>query len=724
MQAMDVLSGVRVLDATCGLPGAYATMLLADLGAEVIRLDDDQLAERRRECLPLQSLDRNKLSARVGAAGKWDHQLIRSLLQRSDALVSDFTTTDARNRGLDVDTVTTVSPHVIQCLLSDHRPDAGRGEKLDEILVQARSGLMQLTGDEASGPLPTGIPFAQVSSAVFGALAVVAYLQAPARVPTVIDVAALDSAVSMLTQSAATALNTDTDMTGFGGQGTIYPYDAFEASDGYIAVAPISNAFWRRFCAAMDLPELAADPRFTKLAGRVAHREDLAAILEPRMRRRTVADWERVLEEHDVPHGAVNDIAAAVTMPQTIHRGMVVRIDDGDRPVTVTGSPFMFHSPEKAIPEAAFRPSPVLGEHTSQVAQIVDRTPPRNVPVGGAPPAPPLRGLTIVDFSRMYAGPLCTQLLADLGADVVKVEAPGTGDPTRHNVPRVRGESVYFLAMNRGKTSRCLDLKSESGLEEVLRIVADADVVIENFRPGVMQRLGLGHGQLHAVNPDLVVCSISGFGATGPMRDKTSYDLVNQALAGFIQLTSAPNPPVRVDLPISDLAGGMYAALGVLAGLHASRRHGGGYWIDLSLHDVLVSQLACMGTLPDEGSAENGSRDISRRGGRVLPTLDGHVAVASSGRSGLLEGVAPLASWTRTTDAIALLEAEGLACTPVLSIPQALASDYVRDRALVSTLPHPQGGDDIQLASSPFVVGGRRVVTSKGPPPLCESPNS
>lgn len=722
MQATDALSGLRVLDATAGLAGAYATMLLADLGAEVIRLDHDDLVARRAlQLFDRRSMDRNKLSVWI-EPGRTGKRILPGLLRRSDALLSDATQSEAGLLGLDVATVAEVSPHLVYCQLSDLGLE--QEDRLEDVLVQARSGLMQLMGDENTGPLPAGVPFAHASSGAFGALAVLAYLRVPVGTGPVIDVAALDSAVSLLTQSAATSLNTELDMTGFGTRGTIYPYSTFKARDGYIAIAPISNAFWRRFCAAIGCPELATDPRFTKLAGRVANLEDLAAILEPRLGQRTVAEWESLLEDHDIPHGVVNSVQAALGMPQTRHRDMVVPIEEGVESATdttVVGSPFRFSAPKPTVTELPFRPSPDPGQHTAEVVRRMSGIEPRDFTVDDGPTQAPLADLTVVDFSRMYAGPLCTQLLADLGAEVIKIESPGVGDPTRHNVPRVRDESVYFLSMNRGKSSRCLDLKEAEQLEEVRRLVADADVVVENFRPGVMDRLGLGYKELSAMNPRLVMCSISGFGATGPMRDKTSYDLVNQALAGLIDLSSeGGGKPVAPDLPVSDLAGGMYAALGVLAGLRIRDHAGSGCWIDLSLHDVLISQLAFLGPVEGEGRATEGTLPSPGRG-RVLSTRDGYVAVVADGKSEALEELAGQAASIGTVDTVALLESHGWACTPILTIPEVLASDHVHERSLIAELPHPHDGGLVRLVSSPFMVDGQRVVTTKGPPPLCGS---
>ena len=206
----------------------------------------------------------------------------------------------------------------------------------------------------------------------------------------------------------------------------------------------------------------------------------------------------------------------------------------------------------------------------------------------------PLEGIRILDFSRVLAGPMATQILAEMGADVTKVERQGTGDESRSFEPRVAGgESAYFLAFNRGKRSLTLNLKSPKGQDLARRLAAGADVVLENFLPGEMERFGLGYDRLAGLNPGLIYVSSTGFGQTGPYRNRPGYDTVFQALSGLMHLTGhADGPPAKAGIPVADMSSGLWIAIAILSGLVGKARHGKGCRVDLSMMDVQASLLA------------------------------------------------------------------------------------------------------------------------------------
>lgn len=205
----------------------------------------------------------------------------------------------------------------------------------------------------------------------------------------------------------------------------------------------------------------------------------------------------------------------------------------------------------------------------------------------------PLQGIRILDFSRVLAGPFATQILAEMGAEVTKVERPRTGDESRSFEPQLpHGESAYFFALNRGKQSITLNLKSPRGQELARELASQVDVVVENFLPGEMARYGLDYATLSALNPKLIFVSNTGFGQTGPYRDRPGYDTVFQALSGIMALTGYPDaPPAKVGLPMSDLTSGMWIAISILTGLVGRGTTGRGCYVDLAMMDVQVSLL-------------------------------------------------------------------------------------------------------------------------------------
>lgn len=204
-----------------------------------------------------------------------------------------------------------------------------------------------------------------------------------------------------------------------------------------------------------------------------------------------------------------------------------------------------------------------------------------------------LEGIKILDLSRALAGPYCTMLLGDMGADVIKIERPGKGDDSRAwGPPFIEGESAYFLSINRNKKSITLNLKSEKGKEILFKLIKISDVLIETNRPGVMEKLGLSFEEVKKVNPKIVYCSISGFGQTGPYKLRPGFDQVIQGMGGLMSITGEENrPPIKVGIAITDVGAGMYAAIGILAALLRRDKTGKGEYIDVSMLDGTISWL-------------------------------------------------------------------------------------------------------------------------------------
>jgi crotonobetainyl-CoA:carnitine CoA-transferase CaiB-like acyl-CoA transferase len=210
----------------------------------------------------------------------------------------------------------------------------------------------------------------------------------------------------------------------------------------------------------------------------------------------------------------------------------------------------------------------------------------------------PLAGVRVLDFTRVLAGPAASLALADMGAEVIKIEPPGTGDETRTFPPLRDGESHYFLSVNRGKKSIVVDLKSEAGVALVKDLAGKCDVVVENYRPGVMDRLGLGYEALAAVNPRLIYCAISGYGQTGPLKDNPSFDIVLQAMSGALSMNGDPDGlPTKLGIPMGDLVGGINGPIAVISALYERERTGKGRFIDVSLMDGLIGLLGYIAQL-------------------------------------------------------------------------------------------------------------------------------
>jgi crotonobetainyl-CoA:carnitine CoA-transferase CaiB-like acyl-CoA transferase len=381
--------------------------------------------------------------------------------------------------------------------------------------------------------------------------------------------------------------------------------------------------------------------------------------------------------------------------------------------------------------------------------------------VAGVIPAhAPLRGVRVLDLSRVLAGPWAGQALADLGADVLKVERPGAGDDTRawgppwHVAPDGAETSAYFQSCNRGKASLAVDLASEEGAERVLALARAADVVLENFKPGALLRFGLDPVQLRAACPRLVVCSITGFGQTGPWRDRAGYDLMIQGMGGLMSLGGEPGgPPMKTGVAVADLMTGMYAATAVLAALVRRGATGEGCHIDLALFDTQLAWLANQGL-----NALVSGRD-PRRWGNAHPNLvpyevfqaaDGWfcLAVGNDAQFRTLCGLLGQPAWADdprfATNAarvahrdtlvpavgallareprerwLDLLRASGIPAGPIWTVTEALGSPQAQARGAVRVHEDEVHGR-VQTLAWPAAFDGVRPSSGAAPPRLGE----
>jgi len=246
--------------------------------------------------------------------------------------------------------------------------------------------------------------------------------------------------------------------------------------------------------------------------------------------------------------------------------------------------------------------------------------------------AGPLQGIRVLDFTRVLAGPAASLALADLGAEVLKIEPPGSGDDTRTFPPFRDSVSHYFLSINRGKKSIVIDLKTDAGVALARDLAAKCDVLIENYRPGVMDRLGLGYAALSAINPRLIYCAISGFGMTGPLRDRPSFDIVLQALSGAMSVNGeAGGSPTKLGIPLGDLVGGINGPISILAALHERSVTGRGRLLDVSLLDGMMGMLGYLAQLAfftGEDPQPQGAQHPNLVPYGIFPAKDGSIIIA------------------------------------------------------------------------------------------------
>jgi formyl-CoA transferase len=364
----------------------------------------------------------------------------------------------------------------------------------------------------------------------------------------------------------------------------------------------------------------------------------------------------------------------------------------------------------------------------------------------------PLHGIRVLDLSRVLAGPYCTMVLGDLGADVVKVESP-EGDETRGwGPPFTNGESAYYLCVNRNKRSVIVDFKSEEGRKTLHELVRRSDVLVENFRPGTLARFALDYAAASAINPNLIYCSITGFGQTGPLRDKPGYDFMIQAMGGLMSITGEPDgEPMKVGVAVADLFAGQNAVIAILAALQARVLTGKGQHLDISLFDSQVAMLANVasnylvsGNLPKRyGNAHAnivpyqsfqasdawfvvavGNDRQFEKLSQVIRNLAlagdplfGTNASRVQHREELLALLKPIFLTRTAGEWLSMLEAAGIPCGPINTLDKVFSMSQVEAREMVIHMGHPKIGD-LKLVGSPLKFSDTPVDYKLPPPGL------
>ena len=357
-----------------------------------------------------------------------------------------------------------------------------------------------------------------------------------------------------------------------------------------------------------------------------------------------------------------------------------------------------------------------------------------------------LEGIKVIDFSQILAGPFCTSQLADMGAEVIKVEKPGIGDDTRgYGPPFINGESAAFLTLNRNKKSIVLNLKDDRGLDLARKLITESDVVVQNFRPGIMEKLGLGYEEVKTFNPSLIYCSISGFGNSGPSSQKAGFDIVAQGMSGIMSITGFPDlPPAKVGVPIADLNTGLFSAFAIVSAYVNRLKTGEGQHIDSALLDsALAYTIYQSADYFAEGSISRplGSAHPMLAPYQAFKTSDGYINVGAANqrtwellcvaldREDLLQVEEFSSNANRVTNIeelipileaifvsettnfwIEVLEKSGVPCGPIFNIHQVYKDPQVNAREMVVAMDHPISGQikaigvPVKLSATPGSV--------------------
>src|SRR5437016_1178878 len=604
------LADLRVVERASGLAASYAGFLLAALGAEVVKVEPPGAA-----CTPGASVvERGKRPATLDPARAADVACWGALVAGADAVLGDESAPEVP-----------ATPGLVCCRVSAW----GGASDLppDEALVTAASGVHAMQWSWSRRPVWLVRPMVAYITGMLAALGVAAAVFARRR-------GAPGQEVRVSGLRAAFALNSGTYVTGretrgslsqFGDpRGQMPTYSLFRTADGWLFIGALTPAFLVKLMTVLERADLLADPRLqgSPLAFGIPEIKDFVRReLDPILATRTTAEWLAVLGAADIPCGPVRTREQALRGPDARGLGLVVPLEDPRLGATwQPGAPALFSDTPAPRPRPAREP----GADTAAVRAAAPAWRRPSFEPSGPPPRACLEGIRVLDLASFIAGPFCPMLLADLGAEVLKIES-ADGDPFRL-------AAFGFVGWNRGKRSLVLDLKRAEGREVFLDLARRADVVVDNFRAGVMERLGLGWETLHDVNPRLVHTSITGWGSSGPLATRPGFDPVFQARSGLMQAQGGEDEPVFHMIAYTDYSAGTLGALATLAALFARERTGHGQRVDVSLfRTAFVAQAADMILHQSRVPAGRGGRDYLGPGAcrRLYACRDGWLCITA-----------------------------------------------------------------------------------------------
>lgn len=726
---MGALDGIRIVELAQGIAGPYAGMLLSDQGAEVIKVEPPE-GDRTRSMPAFHLWNRGKKSVVLDLVTPAGQEQARSLAANADVVIADFPPGQGETLSLDYASLARENPRLVYCYMP---PYGERGPHIhrpaEDALVAAVAGV---TGGQASAsgrPVYVTLPVASYGAAMLaaGSVAVALYVRQCCGLGQKVTVSWLAGVLAMQTGSIVATEDGQGRLTALprSPQGGTPVYRLYEAQDGWFFLGCGNSTFFHKLCIALERPELVADPRFENAPWGITNLEDreaLLSILAPIFREKPRDYWLKLLEEADVPSAPVMTRPEFIDDPQVRYNGMRVEVNDPllgrtvqmGVPVTLTGTPGRIKGP-----------APRLGEHTHQVLEIskgqgseVKADNPPSVTLDPQPMTHALSGVRVVDLAAYIAGAYVSTVLADMGASVTKVE-PLEGDP-------FRSIGFGFLGWNRGKRGIALNLRSEKGRQVLYEMVRQADVVVENYRVGVAQRLGVDYETLAKINPRLIYCSVTGYGDGGPYAHRPGFDPLLQARSGAMAAQGGHGqPPVFLTVAISDYAASLLAAYGIAMALYVRERTGRGQRVVTALTNSTMA-VQSGSFIFYEGKPPEPEGGIDFLGPSALcrsyQCADGWIflLVRNEGEWRALtaaldtqdlsekylwpevsfqpaEGILAvdlaetLAGMSRA-DALAALEAAGVPCAPVLPPKELLNDPHVQANDLLAEHEHPTWG--------------------------------
>jgi crotonobetainyl-CoA:carnitine CoA-transferase CaiB-like acyl-CoA transferase len=714
------LDGINIVEFASHMGAAYATMLLAENGAHAIKIEPPG-GSRERGTPHFHVLNRSKRALELNLDDRASQPRIADLIRWADIVVTGFTPARLKQLSLDAESIRRINPRAIALgmpPLGSRGPDADFDANDD--LVAARGGITGSQWARSGNPVALVFPAASYSAGVMAATGAVAAILARGanRAGDAVEVSILAGAFSLQTGAI---LRHEEMISLYQGPldplGPIPVYRLFEAADGKYLFAACGNAtFWGKFAIAIDRPDLVGDPRFENAPWGMApeHWQPLKDIIEPIIRTRPRDKWLGILREYDVPCAPVMTRHEFIDHPQTRALGMRTEIDDPalGRMIQMGLPVFLSDTPGEIT-----GPAPKAGDDRAALQWLAE--PKRDALPEIAPrigDRPPLDGVTVLDFASYIAGSYGPMILAQLGAEVIKIESL-EGDSFRHF-------GFGFLGWNQGKRGIAVNLATGEGREITHGLADQADIVVENLRPGRMRKFGFDYESLAARNPRIIYMSINGFGNRGPEHNQPGFDPLLQARSGVMAAQGGHHGhPVYLTCAICDYGAAMLSAFGCVLALRARELTGRGQLCETSLLQSAMAfqagEFAFYAGRPDmeDGSAENRGRSaLSRAYGcrdgewlfisltddaqwnalltilPGLPNTNWDAAAAEPNEGALAAALAEQFAKLGRGDALAALKKSAIPATRVNHLGELFDDPQVLANDLIAELSHSQWG--------------------------------
>jgi len=699
-----IFDGVRVLDLTTGIAGPYATMFLADHGADVVKVEAPGGDPYRAEP-GFQLFNRGKRSVILELETDEGQAHFEGLVRSADAVVVDLPHIEAKRRGLDDARLRAWRPDLVILAIP---PYGDRGPLVEHratpALLAAVDGMASGQASYSGDPVHLVLPLAAYGTAPLAAAGLVAALHARERwgVGQRIEVSQLAGALALQVGGVLSSVVPPRPggPSPMGSKGGIPTYRLFECGDGrWFFLGCLTPAFFNKMLIAIDRVDLATHPLLEYAPLGVTTDEARAVIvpvLEELFRTQSRDHWIEVFRDADVPAQPVQNRETYFDSSLVEENSMRVSVEHPELgTIEMMGVPLVL----EAAPGAVRRHAPLLGEHTAEVLAEPPALPSTREATAEVGPHL-LSGVRMLDLTAFIAGPVAPRHLAMLGAEVLKVESP-TGD-------QFRQMGLGFLGWNQGKRGIALDLRTDAGREVLYRLVRDADVLVENYRPGVTDRLKIDYETLRAINPRLIYVSATGYGDDASMREAPGFDPLLQALSGAMHQQGGADEPVFYTVALNDVMTPLLAAFGTCAALYHRERMGEGQRIRLALaRSAMAIQAAEYTRFEGSRPFETGGRDFAGPGAtqrwfRCADGLDLVLDAASDEeRAALAEVLGVDLDVDALTAAFAaqpraywldVFEATGVPAEAVTPRGEALVSEWALANDLVVTQAHPDYG--------------------------------